>query len=566
MRFKPFFRARPSASTRRTSRRQTQTSVSSLRQCGHNRVAEGREVVWETRRDQVSVHDAVLVDPVGTGVDAIVPHARVRRHSASLDDARADRHPRRVADRCNDLAGVVHRPDESQDLLVLAHPVRACDPSGDDDGVEILRLQVGRFHVDFARIRVFRTVDPLLVPRKDDLGPFLNQPIVRDPEFEVLVAVFGEHDNLPPFERHEGGKAVRGEMPSVERDGPSSDPPRPARLPAFGIPWECLSPVTRSEFRAWAEARMIASTMWRPSRIFKSAACSATAASTLMTEVRDLMNRMRSAGSCPSRRYLARISARQTAGVNRTSLPSSNALISAPAREPRKYSTHAQESMVFMGVTFVPQGFRVQPRIRAEKRFLGAEQALRQDLIDCIRKPPGPDFPQKVILHVLSQEDRRLHRHDVYVNVYVYIYILWRDRDGQPRDRIGIDGPEAISPVTASHVRIRGRDRDVEGQLRVRPRTPPGSGLDVAEHEHAPGPSCYSGRDPAERRRTRVQPLSTEGGSSRPRGGDPGGSRSRGLRRALDERRNRGGIHRHAVVPRSRKRGPLHGPVVPSDP
>src|SRR2546421_8462144 len=43
----------------------------------------------------------------------------------------------------------------------------------------------------------------------DLLGPFLNQPIVRDPEFEVLVAIFGEHDDMPSAKSHAGGKASR---------------------------------------------------------------------------------------------------------------------------------------------------------------------------------------------------------------------------------------------------------------------------------------------------------------------------------------------------------------------
>src|SRR5256714_627216 len=209
-------------------------------------------------------------------------------------------------------------------------------------------------------------------------------------------------------------------------------------MTTFGIRRKCLSPVTSPEFRAWTQARMIASTMWRPSRIFKSAARSATAASTSMIEVRPLMNARRSAGSCPSRRYLARISGRQTAGVNRTSFPSSNALTSAPALEPRKYSIHAQESKVFMGFAFVSQGFRVQPRVRAEQRLLGAEQALRQDFVDRVGKPPGTHFPEQVILHVLSQQDRRLHRHNVYVNVYAYKYLCGAIEKARPEIRMGI--------------------------------------------------------------------------------------------------------------------------------
>src|SRR5205807_4391161 len=123
-----------------------------------------------------------------------------------------------MTNRCDDLAGVVHRSDKGQDLLVLAHPVRSRDPSWNYDGVEILRLQVGRFHVDFARIGVLGTIDPLLVPREDDLGTLLDQTIVRNPQFEVLVAVFGEHDDMPSAKSHEGGKACRRKMPCVPSD------------------------------------------------------------------------------------------------------------------------------------------------------------------------------------------------------------------------------------------------------------------------------------------------------------------------------------------------------------
>src|SRR5947208_10466685 len=52
----------------------------------------------------------------------------------------------------------------------------------------------------------------------------------------------------------------------------------------------------------------------------------------------------------------------------------------------------------------------------------------------------------------------------------------------------------------------------VEGQFRVRPPTPPRGGLDVAEHEHAPGASRHPCGDPSKRRGTGVQPLSAEGG------------------------------------------------------
>src|SRR2546430_2989708 len=194
----------------------------------------------------------------------------------------------------------------------------------------------------------------------------------------------------------------------------------------FGSPRKCLSPVSKSDPRARAEARTIASTICKPSWTFRSAASSATDGSRSMTEVRNLMNRRRSVGSCPSRRYLARISTRQTAGVNRTSFPSSRALTSAPAREPRKYSTQAQESKVFMGLAFVSQALRVQPRIRSEQRLFRTEQALCQDFIDRVRKTSGPDLPQQVVLHILPQEDRRPCRHNVYVYVYVYMTFLSR--------------------------------------------------------------------------------------------------------------------------------------------
>src|SRR5438046_10217526 len=100
MRFKPFVRARPSVIGRVDIRgpwRGPSPDVrSSLRQRGHNGVAEGGEVVRETGRDQVPVHDAVLVHTISYGIDAIVPHDRIRRHLATYQDDTNTRIPGRV--------------------------------------------------------------------------------------------------------------------------------------------------------------------------------------------------------------------------------------------------------------------------------------------------------------------------------------------------------------------------------------------------------------------------------------------------------------------------------------
>src|SRR3989475_698581 len=102
-------------------------------------------------------------------------------------------------------------------------------------------------------------------------------------------------------------------------------------------------------------------------------------------------------------------------------------------------------------------------------------------------------------------------------------------------ERTASDMPGEVLAHPESEVAIR----DVEGQLRVRPRTPPGGGLDVAEHEHAPGASRHPCGDPSERRGTGVQSLSPKGRCARLGRGDPGGSWPRRLRRTPDERRNR---------------------------
>src|SRR5207244_4668483 len=85
---------------------------------------------------------------------------------------------------------------------------------------------------------------------------------------------------------------------------------------------------------------------------------------------------------------------------------------------------------------------------------------------------------------------------------------------------------------------------DVQGQLRIRPRAPSRGRLDVPEYEHPPRPSIDPRGDPRERRRTRVQSVPAEGGDLRARRGDPGGPGPRRRRHDLDERRERGGIHR----------------------
>src|SRR2546421_12207335 len=87
-------------------------------------------------------------------------------------------------------------------------------------------------------------------------------------------------------------------------------------------------------------------------------------------------------------------------------------------------------------------------------------------------------------------------------------------------ERTASDMPGEVLAHPESEVAIHA----VEGQLRVRPRAPPGSGVDVAEHEHAPGASRHPCGDPSERRGTGVQPLSAEDRSTRSGRGDPGGS------------------------------------------
>src|SRR5438034_7407507 len=90
--------------------------------------------------------------------------------------------------------------------------------------------------------------------------------------------------------------------------------------------------------------------------------------------------------------------------------------------------------------------------------------------------------------------------------------------------------------------------------------------MDVAEHEHPPGPSGDPRRDPAERGRTGVQPLSQEGRHRRPRGRNPTGPRPRGPRPPPDERRHGGRIHRDAADAGTRESSPLDGPFLPPDP
>src|SRR2546428_4727272 len=176
-------------------------------------ISECGKVVGETRGDEVPVDHTFLVDPVRARVQAVVSDACIRGHPAAFHDPRANRYPRRVADRGNDFATFVHRADERQDLLVLAHPIRARDAPGDHDGVEILRLQGCGRHVDLARVRVLRRVGPLLVTCEDHLGPFLHEPVVWHPELEILVSIFREHDDFSSSQRHVWAITDRGQIP-----------------------------------------------------------------------------------------------------------------------------------------------------------------------------------------------------------------------------------------------------------------------------------------------------------------------------------------------------------------
>src|SRR5437762_14371424 len=107
---------------------------------------------------------------------------------------------------------------------------------------------------------------------------------------------------------------------------------------------------------------------------------------------------------------------------------------------------------------------------------------------------------------------------------------------------------------------------DVPRQFRVRPCPPPRSRMDVAEHEHPPGPSGDPRRDPAERGRTGVQPLSPEGRRRRSRRRNPTGPRPRGPRPPPDERRYRWRIPRDDSDAGTEEPSPLDGPLLPPDP
>src|SRR5207302_10170818 len=99
-----------------------------------------------------------------------------------------------------------------------------------------------------------------------------------------------------------------------------------------------------------------------------------------------------------------------------------------------------------------------------------------------------------------------------------------------------------------------------------RPCPPPRSRMDVAEHEHPPGPSRDPRGDPAERRRTGVQPLPEEGRHRGPRRRDPAGPPPGGPRPPPDERRDRGRVHRDEGDAGTGEPSPLDGSLLPPDP
>src|SRR5437867_4551952 len=205
--------------------------------------------------------------------------------------------------------------------------------------------------------------------------------------------------------------SLRGSV-GIARNGPRAGCCHSAVIittPARPLKW--ASPVTSSPPAFRAHARTRASTVCSRCRIFKSAASSATASSTAAIDVRSLMNARRSAGSRPSDMYFAFSSVRQTAGVKRTSSPSTIARTACPARDPRKYSTHAHESKVFMRVLLVPQALWSEPRVRPEHRSLSGEEGLRQDLVNRVRDPAGADLPDQVRPDILAEQDCRLDAH-----------------------------------------------------------------------------------------------------------------------------------------------------------
>src|SRR5213594_1580466 len=96
----------------------------------------------------------------------------------------------------------------------------------------------------------------------------------------------------------------------------------------------------------------------------------------------------------------------------------------SPAGDPRKYSTQAQESKVFMPISLVPKSPRGQPGVRAEERAALGEQSGREKSVNLLGESARPDLPYQVVLHILPEENGRLDGHCVYVYVNVYINVF----------------------------------------------------------------------------------------------------------------------------------------------
>ncbi len=171
----------------------------------HGQLSQGRDdrlhefaIVLVVRGgDQIAVDDEILLQVLGPRVLQIVRDRHVSGDFASLDHAGGNENPRPVADRGDQFAGLGHLADEPQHLGPDAEPVRRLESAGQDDAVEIRRLEVVRGHRRPGRDAVL--ADHVLPARRGhvQVKAFFQHPVVRVHEFLVLEVL--RHDDDDSF-------------------------------------------------------------------------------------------------------------------------------------------------------------------------------------------------------------------------------------------------------------------------------------------------------------------------------------------------------------------------------
>src|SRR4051794_14311753 len=117
---------------------------------GQQGLEPGPEIGRSARGNEVAVDDGGLVHPGSAGVLHVVPDGADARRLPAREDLGGDRHPSRVTDERDRLAGAVEAAHEIQHLVAAAQLVRR-EAARDHQCVEVVRGQAGDGTVDLER-------------------------------------------------------------------------------------------------------------------------------------------------------------------------------------------------------------------------------------------------------------------------------------------------------------------------------------------------------------------------------------------------------------------------------